>query len=230
MAARKTRYFVQPGPILKTKQSIYLITDGYRLRKAGTLVSIIEKVLAVSEGFVKYLQLREQKENPASDPELKQVIQELLPICKNYQVKLVLNSNYQLALETSCAGVHLTGKQNNFPEIRKLVGNDFIIGYSAHSVEEVSQAEKAACDYVLLSPIYQAISKTMDGSPLGLEYLKKTQQSCKIPIYALGGIDLNNCKEVLKTGVSGVGMISSVLLADNPAKAMEKFVKLFRTL
>lgn len=203
-----------------------MITDGYRLRTSGRLVSTIEKIFSVAKNKIGFLQLREQKENPASEDDLISIVSDLLPLCWENNVNLIINSNYQLVKKTNCSGVHLDSSQTNFSEVRDYLGKDFIIGASAHSLEDVLRAENANCDYAFLSPIFKPLSKEIVSPTLGLEFLEKTAKSTRIPIYALGGIDLNNCQEVLTTSVAGVAMISSILLASAPEKEIEKFVKL----
>ncbi len=96
-----------------------------------------------------------------------------------------------------------------------------LLGYSAHSLEEARMVEQAGVDWITFSPIFSTPSKKNFGAPQGINILKKVVENLSIPVYALGGIKVNNILEVLETGVHGLALISEIIAAKEPSKATD---------
>lgn len=123
----------------------------------------------------------------------------------------LVNSLVELALEEGADGSHLTSTQNLSEALRmrkRCAASRFILGKSAHSVREASEAEKEGADYVLLSPIFDPISKEAYSQLLGLAGLREAAQMLYIPIFALGGVDESAAREIFKTQAIGVAGVS----------------------
>ena len=86
-----------------------------------------------------------------------------------------------------------------------------LIGYSAHSREEILEAESPGADYVFLGPIFPPISKYASLPPIGVEKLKEWSSLDHIPVFALGGITASNLSEIAQTGCYCVAGISLFL-------------------
>jgi len=134
---------------------------------------------------------------------------------ENPDVKVILNSDFKAALELKLDGVH-------FPEIflntdtfnqvlYELHGNGMMVGVSTHSLESAKVAMYLQADYITFSPIFHTKSKEHYGDPQGIEKLLECAQSINIPVYALGGIDETNEKEVMEAGAKGVAAIKYFL-------------------
>lgn len=208
------------------KPSIYLITDGQKLRKQGSLLERIEQAFVASNGYISHLQVREQVvgESPSTDQELISIINDLKPLCERHLVKLILNSRVDLVQEMNLDGVHLGANTISIAAARSKL-NDKIIGFSAHNRKEVEQSFNQGVDYIFLSPVFKPLSKTSLRLELGLEELgKMCDEFPEREIYALGGIDKSNAKSCIDAGASGVAMISSILLADDVREAVCRFV------
>lgn len=91
-----------------------------------------------------------------------------------------------------------------------------MIGYSAHNLKEAEKANFDGADYITISPIYDTTHKDYFIKPLGVEEIRKIKEKVDIPVIALGGINENNVKEVLRSGVDGIAVISAILLSKEP--------------
>ena len=112
-------------------------------------------------------------------------------------------------LSTRFDGVHLKSNLLEFiAPLRSYFLHNKIIGYSAHSIEEVESALAFGATYCTLSPIYPSPNK---GTPLGLEILKKLPQSLRSHIVALGGIKSQHIQELMNLGLFGFAGISYFL-------------------
>ncbi|MDK2783361.1 MAG: thiamine-phosphate pyrophosphorylase, partial [Thermococcaceae archaeon] len=100
------------------------------------------------------------------------------------------------------------------------IAPNLIIGASVYSLEEALIAEKEGADYLGAGSVFPTSTKR-DVKVIGLEGLRKILESVKIPVVAIGGINHENVREVLKTGVDGVAVISAIIGAKNVRKATE---------
>lgn len=214
------------------QKPLYLISDGYRLRSQGKLVSAIKAALEGGEGCIGYVQIREQNQfqaemrggQRASDAEILKILAELKPICESHGAKLLLNSRVDLAVQAKIDGVHLGAKTVSIRDAKRELPHFSVIGYSAHCPEEAFVASVAGADYVFLSPIFPPNSKPADRPPLGVVALEQTCSTLQCPVFALGGISAQNAASCRHAGAQGVAMIGSVLLDPDPFHAAAKIV------
>jgi thiamine-phosphate pyrophosphorylase len=154
--------------------------------------------------------------------DLIETAKKLKKVCSKDGVLFIINDRVDVALLSNAHGVHLGREDIPIKEARKLLGKNKIIGGTAHSLTEAIEAEKDGVDYIGFGHIYPTASKLKLTPPVGIEELKKAVKIINIPIFAIGGIELNNIKEVTETGVHGVALIGSVVRSSNPAKTVRE--------
>ncbi|MEW6068238.1 MAG: thiamine phosphate synthase [Nitrospirota bacterium] len=189
------------------------ITD----RKACNL-SNEEMTLKVLEGGVKWIQYREKRK---SRWEVYEEAVRLRRLTKDFNAVFIVNDYADIALSIEADGVHLGQKDLPIKEARKIMGKDKIIGISTHSMEEAIEAEKGGADYIGFGPVFQTLTKEA-GMPRGTEILREVKRQAHIPVVAIGGINLENIRSVLDTGVDAVAVASAILSGD-----IESNVKIF---
>lgn len=216
-------------------KNLFLITDGGKLRKSGALVDKVEEALVNAEGTIGWVQLREQVPpsdfqfaDPASDDEVLHIASELAPICSRNGAVLLINRRPDLAKAITGAGVHLSRLGAYIETARDVLGYTRLIGFSAHSVREVLEAEARGVDYVTISPIFKPISKLLPTATLGLESLRELRKHTKIQCFALGGITLENARSCVENGASGVAVLTSILLVADVGLAARNFASVMR--
>lgn len=186
---------------------LYPITD---TRLSG--LSHAEQVRRLSAGGATFIQLREKYLAPR---EFYQEAEEALRVARSCGVRLIINDRADIALALKADGAHL-GQDDLPPEAaRELLGEQAIIGFSTHNVEQAKEAARLPVDYIAIGPIFETTSKEKPDPVVGLDGLRRVRQIVnEIPLVAIGGINRRNIKEVLKAGADAVAVIS-LLLADS---------------
>lgn len=198
----------------------YFITDG-KLSKAGNVSDVKN---AVSSG-VKVIQYRNKN---GSTKEMYDEAVKLKKICRRSKnVIFLINDRIDIAIASNSDGVHIGQDDMPYSVARKILGKNKIIGVTVHNVKEAKNAQKRGADYLGVSPIFSTDTKKDAGKPAGISLIKKIKKVVSIPIIAIGGINLSNTEEIIKTGADGLCAISAVVSKNNVKKEIKKFQKLF---
>ena len=183
---------------------------------------LIEQIESALKGGITCLQLREKELDEESF--LAEAI-EVKKLCEKYHVPLIINDNVNVAIKSGADGVHVGQSDMEVSEVRKLVGDNMIIGVSAHTTQEAKLAEVSGADYLGVGAIYQTTTK-QDATYVSLDELKKICKSVRIPVVAIGGMDRNTISKLSGTGVDGVAMVSAIFAADDIEQECRKLLRL----
>lgn len=201
---------------LLKKARLYLITDR-RLSRGRSEIEVVKRALSGGVDMVQY------REKHLPDDEFRQTATELLKVTKRKDIALIINDRVEIAAEIDADGVHVGQEDLDCEKAREMLGGDKIIGVSASNVEQATKAIEAGADYLGLGPIYQTDTKEIDY-PRGINLIKEVRAQSPIPIFAIGGINLENVGAVLSAGASGVAVISAIVSADQIASTCRQFV------
>jgi len=199
---------------------LYLVTDR-GMTQGRDLLWVLQQAL---DGGVKGIQLREKD---LVGRELFFLAEAARKLTQRYHALLLINDRIDIALAVDADGVHLSTASIPIESARALLGRQQLLGASTHSLEEAQEAERSGADFVVFGPVYFTPSKASYGSPQGLAALKKVVEKLSLPIYAIGGIKLENIADTRRTGVRGVALISAVMSAADPENATKEILKLF---
>lgn len=158
---------------------------------------------------------------------MKEAYAEALPLRKLAQelgVLFIVNDRCDLALAVDADGVHLGQGDLPFHHARKVMGSNKLIGLSTHSPEQVLAATAAGPDYLGFGPICKPGSKTDHDPVVGMAGLKAIRPLTPLPIFAIGGITLDQVADVMSAGANGVAVISAILKASDIRQAVSDFV------
>jgi thiamine-phosphate pyrophosphorylase len=195
----------------------YFVTDSALTKK-----TIIDDVKSALKAGVKIMQYRE-KDKITKDM-LSEAIQ-IKKLCAGRAILLV-NDRIDIALAADADGVHLGQDDMPYHEARKLLGAKKIIGITAHNAEEAVAAEKLGADYIGASPIFETKTKKDAGRQAGLQLIRDIKKSVRIPVVAIGGINLENITSVMQAGADSAAAISVVVTKDDVAEECRKFVEI----
>ena len=126
----------------------------------------------------------------------------------------------ELAKKIDADGVHVGQSDMEAGDVRAMLGPDKIIGVSAQTVEQAILAEKRGADYLGVGAVFKTGSKA-DADDVSFETLKAICDAVSIPVIAIGGITLENVKELSGSGICGIAVISAIYAAADIKKAAE---------
>jgi len=186
---------------------LYAIADA----SFGDPVALAEKLFA---GGVRLLQVRNKK---SSSRELLQQVERILAIAPG-DAQVVVNDRVDVASLAGVGGVHL-GQTDLAPVLaRQILGPDRVIGLSTHNLEQALEADKLPVDYVGVGPVFRTSSKENPDPVLGLERLAEICRTVRKPVVAIGGITIDQARQVRTAGARSVAVIRDLLGSDDIAE------------
>jgi thiamine-phosphate pyrophosphorylase len=168
----------------------------------NALLSLVRSAVAAR---VTLVQLREKNLNART---LYELASRAAALARGSRTRLLVNDRADIARAAACDGVQLTTRSLEASNVRRAFGEDFLIGVSAHTLDEARVARDGGADFALFGPVFDTPSKRAYGPPLGLERLREAARSlAPLPLVAIGGINEENARACLSAGASGVAAI-----------------------
>ena len=198
---------------------IYLVTDEKACLEKD-FYSCIEEAI---KGGVGIVQLREKN---ISTKDFYEKALKVKEICKNYGALFIINDRLDIAQAVGADGVHLGQSDMPIEEARKILKDKFLIGATARNIEEAKRAELLGADYIGSGAIFGTSTKD-NAKKLEMEELKKIVASVKIPVFAIGGININNVGILKNIGLQGICSVSGILSEKDCKKAVDIMLKNF---
>lgn len=191
-------------------------------------MTILEEIENAVNGGCKWIQLRMKH---ATREEIVEVATKAKDICKEHECILVIDDYVDLAKELALDGVHL-GKTDMDPtEARKFLGEEFIIGVTANTFDDIEAVRHLDIDYIGLGPFRFTQTKEKLSPVLGLDGYKeiiarKKASSISLPIVAIGGIKYDDIEDIMSTGVDGIAVSGSLINAEDMTSETNKMIAL----
>lgn len=183
--------------------SIYLVTDDGCLQGRPLLECVREAL----EGGVTLVQYRAKT---ASSAEMYNEALQLKALCDSFKVPLIINDRLDIAMAVGAAGVHLGQDDLPCDVARKILGEDYIIGVSAHNPAEAKAALQSGADYLGCGAVFGTATKA-DVKKLGTEGLTAICKAKGLPVVGIGGVTADNYREVRAAGADGAAIVSGIL-------------------
>jgi len=186
---------------------------------------LIKKVEAALAGGVNVLQYRNKQANHKLQT---QQARALLPLCKQYNVPLIINDSVKLCLTLDADGVHLGADDGNLAEVRARLGVNKILGASCYNRFDLAlSAQNQGADYVAFGACFA--SNTKPNAPVAdLRLFSQARAELDIPAVAIGGINLQNATQVIEAGADAIAIIQAIFAADDVKLASQQFSQLFK--
>lgn len=181
----------------KINVGLYAITNELQ---GSALVNAVKSILEGGATLVQYRNKNQHPENGYQEARLLKIL------CDQYNVPLIINDDILLAKKIN-AGVHLGQRDGSVLHAREELGKHAIIGVTCHSsVEWAKKAEQEGADYAAFGCCFPSLTKP-EAKPLQWDALREARENLSIPLVGIGGITLDNAKQVLNAGAQILAVI-----------------------
>jgi len=201
--------------------SLYLVTDR-GLMAAGSIEECVEQAV---RGGCTLVQLREKT---ASSREFYETAAQVRKITADLGVPLIINDRADIALAVNADGVHIGRDDLPLDAARRIVGENKIIGVSAHNLAEARTAVNMGADYLGVGAMFATGTKT-NANPTSMEELRRIRAEVKLPIVAIGGINKNTLPLFAGTGIDGIAVVSAIVSQKDSMNAARELKTLFNS-
>ena len=187
---------------------------------------LLAKVEAALHGGINMLQYRNKTANHKLQTQQARAI---LPLCRQYNVPLIINDSVKLCLTLDADGVHLGADDGNLAEVRSRIGKDKVLGASCYNRFDLAlSAQQAGASYVAFGACFA--SSTKPNAPVaGLDLFTRAKTELTIPSVAIGGITLVNAPLVILAGANSIAVIQSIFNAEDIKLAATQFMAVTQT-
>jgi thiamine-phosphate pyrophosphorylase len=201
-------------------RGLYAITDTKLIPRQR----FVEAVEAAVRGGATMVQLRE-KDTPQE--EVIRLGREILAVTRRYGALLIINDHPSVAKAIGADGAHVGREDPPVHEARALLGPDAIIGASCYGdIARAVAAEHAGANYVAFGTPFPSPTKTK-RTDISLTIFREVKQHVKVPVFAIGGITIDNAPQVIDAGADGIAVVSGVFAATDVEAAAHGLAQLF---
>ena len=161
----------------------------------------------------------------AGKEEILPIATEIRKLCNDCGAIFIIDDHVELVREIRADGVHLGKNDMPVAEARRILGDEYIIGGTANTYEDIKKHWLDGVNYIGCGPFRYTTTKQKLSPILGLEGYKEIirqmrAENINLPIVAIGGITFADIPSVMQTGITGIALSGTVLRADNPAEEM----------
>ncbi|MBP4140799.1 thiamine phosphate synthase [Flavobacterium sp. P4023] len=194
------------------------------ISQGNTVEEQITNIRKALDNGCEWIQLRFKTQNTM---DLFNLAESTKILCDVYSANYIINDNVYLAQQFEADGVHLGLTDMKISEARQILGDTKMIGGTANTFADIQQRSAEQCDYIGLGPFQHTDTKENLSPILGIEgyrsILKKVKsKKIAIPIYAIGGIALENIEILMETGIYGIAVSSLITKSEKPKKLISQ--------
>jgi thiamine-phosphate pyrophosphorylase len=165
------------------------------------------------------IQLRDKS---GSAKEVLNFSKRILRLTRN-RVPYIINDRVDLAILSKASGVHLGQDDIPLKMARKMIGSKALIGVSCQTFAQAQKAMKDGADYIGFGSVFKTLTKP-DRHPMDVKLLKRVIKNIKIPVFAIGGIDLKNIAQLKNIGIQRIAVCRAIC----QARTIERMTKYFK--
>lgn len=185
----------------------------------------LENIQSTLDAGCEWIQLRFKN---AGEKEFSSIAEQVKNICENYNATFIINDNVELAKRIDADGVHLGLQDMPVLQARTILGDNKIIGGTANTLRDVLTRIQEKVDYIGLGPFRFTSTKTNLSPVLGLDGYKNImnevlKNKIHIPIYAIGGIVVDDVSSLIDTGIYGVAVSGMITSHSDKKELLQKF-------
>jgi len=199
--------------------TLYLVTDR-QLMSCDSLTEAVEQAIL---GGCTMIQLREKE---LSSLEFYNQAVAVKQVTDKYHIPLIINDRIDIAMAVQATGVHIGQHDLPAAAVRKVIGENMLLGVSASSIAEAIQAQQDGADYLGVGAMFPTGTKT-DADSVSMEELQKIRAAVSLPIVVIGGINKGNAGRVKPMGIDGLAVVSAIIAQSDIKAAAAELKDLF---
>ena len=199
--------------------TLYLVTDR-QLMSCDSLTEAVEQAIL---GGCTMIQLREKE---LSSLEFYNQAVAVKQVTDKYHIPLIINDRIDIAMAVQAAGVHIGQHDLPAATVRKVIGENMLLGVSASSIAEAIQAQQDGADYLGVGAMFPTGTKT-DAESVSMEELQKIRTAVSLPIVVIGGINKGNAGRFKPMGIDGLAVVSAIIAQSDIKAAAAELKDLF---
>ena len=197
--------------------SIYFVTDPKK-----SIQETCDTVRAAVRAGAQWIQVRRKYDTYA---ERKQLVQWMQQSLLGVKVQLIMNDDLDMAHELNMSGVHLGQSDTCVLEARKRLGAHKVVGLTVETWEQLVQAQNLPIDYIGISSLFQTSTKLDIKNVWGLEKLQRACDYSKIPLVAIGGIQVQHIPQFQSMNLHSIAVTSAITEAPCAFSATKHFLE-----
>lgn len=187
-----------------------------------------EEVEMALRGGCMWVQLRMKD---ATDEEAEKTALDIQALCKEHHATFIIDDRVELVKKIEADGVHLGKNDMPIGEARRILGEAYIIGGTANTIEDIRNLARQKADYIGCGPFRYTTTKKNLSPIIGLDGYRRIMQQMEeefigVPVVAIGGITRDDIADVMQTGVDGIAVSGAVINAENPEEEMRRMIEL----
>ena len=199
--------------------TLYLVTDR-QLMSCDSLTEAVEQAIL---GGCTMIQLREKE---LSSLEFYNQAVAVKQVTDKYHIPLIINDRIDIAMAVQATGVHIGQHDLPAAAVRKVIGENMLLGVSASSIAEAIQAQQDGADYLGVGAMFPTGTKT-DAESVSMEELQKIRTAVSLPIVVIGGINKGNAGRFKPMGIDGLAVVSAIIAQSDIKPAAAELKDLF---
>lgn len=199
--------------------TLYLVTDR-QLMSCDSLTEAVEQAIL---GGCTMIQLREKE---LSSLEFYNQAVAVKQVTDKYHIPLIINDRIDIAMAVQATGVHIGQHDLSAAAVRKVIGENMLLGVSASSIAEAIQAQQDGADYLGVGAMFPTGTKT-DADSVSMEELQKIRAAVSLPIVVIGGINKGNAGRFKPMGIDGMAVVSAIIAQSDIKAAAAELKDLF---
>ena len=199
--------------------TLYLVTDR-QLMSCDSLTEAVEQAIL---GGCTMIQLREKE---LSSLEFYNQAVAVKQVTDKYHIPLIINDRIDIAMAVQATGVHIGQHDLPAAAVRKVIGENMLLGVSASSIAEAIQAQQDGADYLGVGAMFPTGTKT-DADSVSMEELQKIRTAVSLPIIVIGGINKGNAGRFKPMGIDGLAVVSAIIAQSDIKAAAAELKDLF---
>ena len=198
---------------------LYLVTDR-QLMSCDTLAEAVEQAIL---GGCTMIQLREKE---LSSLEFYNQAVDVKQVTDKYHIPLIINDRIDIAMAVQATGVHIGQRDLPAVVVRKVIGENMLLGVSASSIAEAIQAQQDGADYLGVGAMFPTGTKT-DADSVSMEELQIIRAAVSLPIVVIGSINKGNAGCFKPMGIDGLAVVSAIIAQSDIKVAAAELKELF---